>query len=338
MSNFRQAPKLYHSEKKEKGIFYQLPQRLMDCVFNQLSGREGNQIKLISVLLGTAGDGSFAVSEKYICDRTGMDQPSYSRARKALVDKGWLKMEKGSLCVDIKAIQSKSEKTASSHPEDMSSDSATCDNNIAKTCDNSIYNKEKQKINNIKRINNDFVDAGLDSEGDGSGEIPEHILKRMRELGIDFQQNSVAVLEKIIGGKLNFYILNDLVNRHQADFVKAKGQPANYIFGILKNKVAAEYRKEEHKREVQCMQEEWDREQRRLQPQINWDYLFDMRSKHEKEDGVLDVSDLLDDDDDEDDDLCSSEAPTGSVAPKSLELLEQLTAERAVAEDDDSLW
>lgn len=90
MSIFRQAPKLYHLGHKDKKDFYLLPKNLMDSVFNQLSGKQGNQIKLMSVLLGTAGDGSFAVSEKWICDRTGMDQSNYSRARKALIDRGWL--------------------------------------------------------------------------------------------------------------------------------------------------------------------------------------------------------------------------------------------------------
>lgn len=47
MANLRQAPKLYHTGKKHQGNFYQLPQDLMDIVFNKLDGKCGNQIKLI---------------------------------------------------------------------------------------------------------------------------------------------------------------------------------------------------------------------------------------------------------------------------------------------------
>ena len=102
--NFKQAPKLYHSGKKKQGIFYQLPQDLIDIVFNTLDGKNGNQIKLMCVLLGTQGNGSFGVSEKWICERTGMVQQTYNKARKALIDKGWLKLEEGKLFVLVSAI------------------------------------------------------------------------------------------------------------------------------------------------------------------------------------------------------------------------------------------
>lgn len=100
MPNYKQAPKLYHNKSHfyDKN-FYQLPQDLMDCVFQQLDGKCGNQIKLMVVLLGTLGNGSFGVSEKWICDRTGMNQPCYNRARKALVEKGWIYLEDGMLFV-----------------------------------------------------------------------------------------------------------------------------------------------------------------------------------------------------------------------------------------------
>lgn len=102
--NFKQAPKLYHSGKKKQGIFYQLPQDLIDIVFNTLDGKNGNQIKLMCVLLGTQGNGSFGVSEKWICERTGMVQQTYNKARKALIDRGWLKLEEGKLFVLVSAI------------------------------------------------------------------------------------------------------------------------------------------------------------------------------------------------------------------------------------------
>lgn len=82
---YRQAPKLYHIGSKDKRDNYLLPKNLMDPIFNQLNGKQGNQAKLMSVLIGTRGNGNFAVSEKWICDRTGMNQSSYNRTRKALI-------------------------------------------------------------------------------------------------------------------------------------------------------------------------------------------------------------------------------------------------------------
>lgn len=104
MANLRQAPKLYHIGRKHQGNFYQLPQDLMDIVFSKIDGKCGNQIKLMCVLLGTQGNGTFGVSEKWICERTGMVQQTYNKARKALIDRGWLKQEDGKLFVLISFI------------------------------------------------------------------------------------------------------------------------------------------------------------------------------------------------------------------------------------------
>jgi len=38
-------------------------QDALDVVFNELSGKNGNELKIMVVLLGTLGDGSFRVSE-----------------------------------------------------------------------------------------------------------------------------------------------------------------------------------------------------------------------------------------------------------------------------------
>lgn len=105
MPNYNQAPKLYHLKNNFKTTnFYQLPQGVMDKVFQNISGREGNLIKLITVLLGTLGNGSFGVSEAWICERTGMSHETYIRARQALCDKGWIYREDGKLYVLVDAI------------------------------------------------------------------------------------------------------------------------------------------------------------------------------------------------------------------------------------------
>lgn len=100
MPNYKQAPKLYHNKTSfNDKNYYNLPQGLMDRVFNELDGKCGNQIKLIITLLGTLGDGTFGVSEAWICERTGMVQQTYSTARKALMERGWVYLEDGNLYV-----------------------------------------------------------------------------------------------------------------------------------------------------------------------------------------------------------------------------------------------
>lgn len=107
--NYRQAPRLIHQGKKfvnHSNVFWSLPQVLMSNIFAELNGKCGNQIKLMCLLIGTLGDGSFRVSEKWVMEQTGMDETGYKRARAELVKRGWLIHRDGTLCVDFNRIWS----------------------------------------------------------------------------------------------------------------------------------------------------------------------------------------------------------------------------------------
>ena len=104
---YKQAPRMIHRGNKFQNqgrFFYQLPQSLMSNIFYELSGKHGNQIKLMCVLIGTAGDGSFRVSQRWIMEQTGMDESGYKRARKALADRGWITLDNGCIYVNFDAI------------------------------------------------------------------------------------------------------------------------------------------------------------------------------------------------------------------------------------------
>lgn len=105
--NYRQAPMLVHRGSKTRfgnRNYYELPQELMRAVFNRLSGKQGNLLKLITVLMGTAGNYKFKVSQKWITDLTGMDESGYKRARKALAEMGWISHENNHIYVDFDKI------------------------------------------------------------------------------------------------------------------------------------------------------------------------------------------------------------------------------------------
>lgn len=74
----------------------------MDIIFNEL-GNSSAQLRIMIVLLGTKPD-SFSISEQWICDRTGLLHSSYINARKALINRGWLTLNKGELIVNIDTI------------------------------------------------------------------------------------------------------------------------------------------------------------------------------------------------------------------------------------------
>jgi hypothetical protein len=89
MANYNQAPTLHHNGDKECGTnFYKIPQELADIVFQEL-GNASAQLRIMLVLIGTKPE-TFNISDKWICERTGLLHPSYINARKALVNRGWL--------------------------------------------------------------------------------------------------------------------------------------------------------------------------------------------------------------------------------------------------------
>ena len=78
-----------------------------------------------------------------------MTQSSYNRARKALIDRGWLRLERGMLYVDFNAICRPADCSA-----DMSSKQEACADRKKATCHDSRYNKKIKNKN--KKIINDF--------------------------------------------------------------------------------------------------------------------------------------------------------------------------------------
>ena len=118
-------------------------------------------MKIMWVLLGTAGDGSFRVSEKWIQERTGMSQQAYNRARKALVERGWLRLEKG--CIYLLLDEIRAQGTASSCASPCgttscsigttSSSASGTTSNPSQAQHDVVYNIKENKIN-IKEIEN----------------------------------------------------------------------------------------------------------------------------------------------------------------------------------------
>lgn len=163
MATLQQAPRLIHQGKKfeKKTIFYQTPQDLVDIILNNLEGKAGNQMKIMWVLLGTAGDGSFRVSEKWIQERTGMSQQAYNRARKALVERGWLRLEKGCIYLLLDEIRAQGTASSCASPYGTTSCSiGTTSSSASGTTSNPsqaqhdvVYNIKENKIN-IKEIEN----------------------------------------------------------------------------------------------------------------------------------------------------------------------------------------
>lgn len=92
MSNTQfKAPSLQYNGQKNQhnptNQTYQIPQRLCDIIFNTLKDKSA-QLRVMLVLIGTKE--GFFISNKWICERTGLQQPSYNRALKELEKRGWI--------------------------------------------------------------------------------------------------------------------------------------------------------------------------------------------------------------------------------------------------------
>ena len=105
MGNTKQAPVLIHEGDLQDGKqFYIIEQGLIETIFNELSGKNGNALKLILFLIGNSGTGNFRVSEKIVEKQTGMNSKSYRRARDELEELEWIKHDKGKITVKYQNI------------------------------------------------------------------------------------------------------------------------------------------------------------------------------------------------------------------------------------------
>ena len=146
MANYRKAPKLYHEGSKPKGNFYQLPHSLMNAVFQKFDGKNGNAIKLLVVMIGSAGDGSFALSEKMIENRTGMSKQSYHRTMDSLEASGYVIRENGKVILNLPLLmENKHDDDQESHRHAKTS---FHDDEITHHDDD--YNRKRIKNNNKK--------------------------------------------------------------------------------------------------------------------------------------------------------------------------------------------
>lgn len=206
MANLRQAPKLYHIGRKHQGNFYQLPQDLMDIVFSKIDGKCGNQIKLMCVLLGTQGNGTFGVSEKWICDRTGMVQQTYNKARKALIDRGWLKQEDGKLFVLISFIYAEGttsdcaeNKDTISEFEGTTSEYQAQSEIVSEAQYDVVYNIKGIEKDNKKIINSsfsanaekEFVSGESEMEKENVAPVQTEGVKKCKKVGVSGMNDNV---------------------------------------------------------------------------------------------------------------------------------------------------
>ena len=97
------SPQIFHDKEDKPKSFVIYPSELLSAINNLLSG---NEAKVLLVLLGCKGDGSFSPSTVYMQKMTGITQPNnYYKTRKQLEKKGYIKTdEEGNIYIDTQKI------------------------------------------------------------------------------------------------------------------------------------------------------------------------------------------------------------------------------------------
>lgn len=312
MENYRNAPKLYHEGSKPKGYFYQLPQRLMDAVFQKFDGKNGNAIKILVALIGTAGDGSFAISEKWIKARTGIGKQSYHRTMDSLVASGYVIKENGKVILNLPLLmEDKHDDDQESH---LQAEMSTHDDETTQPDDD--YNRKRTKNN--KKITE--KDLAVD-------ENEKRIEDTLKRIGIHCAANTKQSLTTIIGEEPQASVLDEVVRKNFSVFEAAKNEPQGYRYGILKKILRTEY----HDLKLKLEAERAEQEERRNQTRIDYSR-FD-RAGSTPQEGLDDISELLYDDDED-------ENPAPSNNPSQLqqviaEMKRQRKADILDWDDDD---
>lgn len=165
-NNYSQAPVLLKkgeknrpSQKYGKGKAIRSIE-LENIIFQNIGGKCGAQLKLMLFLTGNTDDGTFSVATKTVCDRCGMTEETYKKARSALVEKGWIIHEEGKIIVDYDAIYDsaklteestysvKAEDTEANRSKDIESTSSQDFQNTY----NNIISDRIISVNKIKNI------------------------------------------------------------------------------------------------------------------------------------------------------------------------------------------
>ncbi len=194
MANYNQAPTLHHNGEKENGSnnFYKIPQELADIVFKEL-GNASAQLRIMLVLIGTKPE-SFNISDKWICDRTGLLHPSYITARKALVNRGWLTHDpaKG-ITVNFDVIygknrgntilQNENECSNTTLPQRSNTILPHCSNTVLPQCSNTIL----PIIDNTDNKKDKIIDSKNDSQEE-EGTMTNPIKVERAWIREDYQQ------------------------------------------------------------------------------------------------------------------------------------------------------
>lgn len=143
---------------------------------------------------------------------------------------------------------------------------------------------------------------------------------------------------KFIGEEPRADVLAELVRKNNAILEQAKKQSQGYQYGIVKNLLETEYHTLKKKLDAERDEQERRREEEQKQPRIDYSHIW--RADPKPQEGIGDISELLEDFFEEDDD--DSRPSSSSHSPTALQIMAEMMRQREPEmdewdDDDDEL-
>ena len=142
-------------------------------------------------------------------------------------------------------------------------------------------------------------------------ENEKRIENTLKRIGIDYAANTKQAITKIIGEEPQASVLDELARKNFLVLDNAKKQPQGYRYGILKKLLQTEYHDLKLKLEAERAEQERMREEQRKYPPSVLEDCFRRAAESRHEEGIGDISELLDDWGKEDEELYTHHAPSG---------------------------
>ena len=99
---YKNAPQIFHDKEEKTKTYVAYPTDLFVKINNIFTY---NEQKILLVLLGCKGDGSFSPSTQYMLNMTGISKPNhYFATRKQLTDCGYIEEKDGDIYINTKKI------------------------------------------------------------------------------------------------------------------------------------------------------------------------------------------------------------------------------------------
>lgn len=126
-----------------------------------------------------------------------------------------------------------------------------------------------------------------------NGKEIKHLLSN---IGVDYSAYTLQELERAAGEELDPQVLRVLISKNQSTWNRGKLEGQNYLYVSLKRIIEGHYQSNKHALEAERIVAEREREEAKRIPHINYD---DMIRCEPQEEGLDDISYLLDDEEEE---------------------------------------